>query len=82
MLVLVHPNVDAPVPEDEQHGVNMVAFYIAGDVYNAGEIRKAAKQLIRNNLDWLRGRGDWRQAFGDKKDLFIEIIFDWLSYSL
>ena len=55
---------------------NMVAFYIAGDVYNAGEIRQAAKQLIRNNLDWMRGRGDWREAFGDKKDLIIEIIFD------
>ena len=56
--------------------INMVAFYIAGDVYNAGEIREAAKQFIRNNLDWLRGRWDWREAFGDKKDLIIGIIFD------
>ena len=56
--------------------INMVAFYIAGDVYNAGQIREAAKQFIRDNLDWLRGRGDWREAFGDKKDLIIEIIFD------
>ena len=56
--------------------INMVAFYIAGDVYDAGQIREAAKQFIRDNLDWLRGRGDWREAFGDKKDLIIEIIFD------
>ena len=56
--------------------INMVAFYIAGDVYNAGEIREAAKQHIRNNLDWLRGRGDWREAFGEKKDLIIEIFIE------
>ena len=55
---------------------NMVAFYIAGDIYNAGKIRQAAKQFIRNNLDWLRGRGDWREAFGDKKDLLIEIFME------
>ena len=53
---------------------NMVVFYMAGDVYNAGEIREASKQYIRNNLDWLKGRGDWRGAFGDKKDLIIEIL--------
>ena len=46
---------------------NMVAFYIPGDVYNAGEIREAAKQLIRNNVDWLRGRGDWRETFGTRR---------------
>ena len=55
---------------------NMVAFYIAGDVYNAGEIREAAKQCIRDNMDWLRGRGDWREAFGEKKDLVIEIFIE------
>ena len=55
---------------------NMVTFYIAGDVYRAGQIREAAKQLVRDNLDWLSGRGDWREAFGDKKDLIIEMIFD------
>ena len=53
---------------------NMVAFYIAGDVYNAGEIREAAKQYIRDNMDWLKRREDWRGAFGDKKDLIIEIL--------
>ena len=53
---------------------NMVAFYLAGDVYNAGEIREAAKQYIRDNLNWLKGRKDWRKAFGDNKDLIIEIL--------
>ena len=53
---------------------NMVVFYIAGDVYNAGEIREASKQYIRDNMDWLKRREDWRGAFGDKKDLIIEIL--------
>ena len=56
--------------------INMVAFYIAGEVYKTGEIREATKQFIRNNLDWLRGRGDWRETFGDKKDLIIDSFME------
>ena len=55
---------------------NMAAFFIAGAEYNAGEIRKAAKKFLQANLDWLHKQENWKKAFGEKKDLLIEVYSD------
>ena len=55
---------------------NMAAFFIAGAEFNAGEIRKTAKKLLQVNLDWLHMQENWKKAFGEKKDLLIEVYSD------
>ena len=54
-------------------GNNMAAFYIAGAVFNAGEIRNTAKKLLQANLDWLHKQQNWKEAFGEQKDLLLEV---------
>ena len=56
--------------------LNMAAFFIAGAEYNAGDIRKTAKELLQANLDWLHKQENWKKAFGEKKDLLIEVYSD------
>jgi hypothetical protein len=53
---------------------NMVRFFLVGNKYNGQRIRKKAKQFVRANLKWLRGQAGWKKAFGDEKDLVIEIL--------
>ena len=55
---------------------NMAAFFLAGAEFNAEEIRKTAKKLLQANLDWLHKQQNWKEAFGEKKDLLIEVYSD------
>ena len=55
---------------------NMAAFFLAGAEFNGGEIRKTAKKLLQANLDWLHKQNNWKKAFGEKKDLLIEVYSD------
>ena len=55
---------------------NMAAFFIAGEEFNAGDIRKTAKKFLQANLDWLHSQNNWKAAFGEKKDLLIEVYSD------
>ena len=52
---------------------NMAAFFLAGAEFNAGDIRKTAKKLLQANLDWLHKQENYKEAFGEKKDLLIEV---------
>ena len=53
---------------------NMVCFLLAGHIYEAGEIKEAAKRMIKTNLDWFEGRPELKEALGDYKDLFLDIF--------
>ena len=55
---------------------NMAAFFIAGEEFNAGELRKTSKKFLQANLDWLHSQKNWKEAFGEKKDLPIEVYSD------
>ena len=56
---------------------NMVDFFKLGDTYKANRIREAAKKLLRSNMTWLRERGDWKVAFGEKNmGLLNEVLID------
>jgi hypothetical protein len=53
---------------------NMVEFFTAGDKYNGQRVRARAKLLITLHLGWLVRQDSWREAFGDNKELVIEIL--------
>ena len=53
---------------------NMVCFMVAGHVYEAREIKEAAKRMIKTNLGWFEGRVELKEALGDHMDLFLEIF--------
>jgi len=55
---------------------NMVTFFLAGDLYKAEVIRERAKDLLKQNLATVKVKEGWEEAFGDRKELLIELLVD------
>ena len=55
---------------------NMIRFFVAGDLYRAKRIRDKAKCFLKINLKKMKEKQDWKDEFGDKKDLIVELVED------
>ena len=55
---------------------NMVSYFLAGDLYRAAGIRGEAKEFLKLNLRKLKKTTNWKELFGTKKDLIIELMED------
>ena len=51
-----------------------VSFFLAGDLYRADKIRQNAKDYLKDNIKKLREVSEWKSAFGEKKELIIELL--------
>ena len=52
----------------------MVNYFVMGDTYHGQTIREAAKTFIKAKLGWLKEKEDWKEMFGNRLELIIEVL--------
>merc|ERR1712133_158820 len=55
---------------------NMIRFFVAGDLYRAERIRQKAKCFLKINLSTMKAKNNWKDEFGAKKELVVELVED------
>jgi len=55
---------------------NLMDRLVLGDTYSAGNLRRVAKQMLVQNMDWLVQMPDWKKKLEERVALALEVMDD------
>ena len=55
---------------------NLMDRLVLGDTYSASNLRRVAKQMLVQNMDWLVQMPDWKKKLEERVALALEVMED------